>query len=109
MTAIATPRQSVVFGREQPVRCEDMAGMPGSGRASLYRPFPIFLVTGANCKQRRPLGDKVVLRGGGFYSDYGSVRSTLRYGGLPDLLTMRSACAAPIPENVLAGFFPKRD
>jgi formylglycine-generating enzyme required for sulfatase activity len=68
-----------------PFGVEDMAGNAWEWTRSLYRDYPYNPDDGREIQAAPAAGDLVVLRGGGFYSDYGSVRSTLRYGAMPDL------------------------
>jgi formylglycine-generating enzyme required for sulfatase activity len=63
----------------------DMAGNAWEWTRSLYRDYPYNPGDGREIAAALVAGDLVVLRGGGFYSDYGSVRSTLRYGAMPAL------------------------
>jgi formylglycine-generating enzyme required for sulfatase activity len=70
---------------ESPYGAEDMAGNAWEWTRSLYKDYPYNPSDGRETQTAPAAGDKVVLRGGGWYSDYGSVRSTLRYGAIPDL------------------------
>ncbi len=65
----------------------DMAGNVWEWTRSLLKDYPYQVGDGREISAH-PLGnpasgEKVVLRGGGWYSDYGSVRSTLRASGMP--------------------------
>lgn len=70
---------------DSPYGVEDMAGNAWEWTRSLYKAYPYNPGDGRELQTAPAAGDKVVLRGGGFYDDYGSVRSTLRYGAIPDL------------------------
>ncbi len=70
-----------------PYGAEDMAGNVWEWTRSLFKDYPYQASDGREVSAY-PLADppssqKVVLRGGSWYSDYGSVRSTLRASGLP--------------------------
>jgi len=68
-----------------PYGVEDMAGNAWEWTRSLYRDYPYKPADGREIQASPAAGDKVVMRGGGWFDDYGSVRSTLRYGAIPDL------------------------
>jgi formylglycine-generating enzyme required for sulfatase activity len=68
-----------------PYGVEDMAGNAWEWTRSIYKDYPYNPGDGREIQTAPTPGDKVTIRGGGFYDDYGSVRSTLRYGGMPDL------------------------
>lgn len=75
----------------------DMAGNAWEWTRSLYRDYPYLLQDGRELMGDPTVTDKVVLRGGCWYDDYGSVRSTLRYGGKADQSTdgIGFRCAMP--------------
>ena len=68
-----------------PFGAQDMAGNVWEWTRSLYRDYPYNPGDGREIANAPAAGDLVVIRGGGFFDDYGSVRSTLRYGAIPDL------------------------
>lgn len=68
-----------------PYGVEDMAGNVWEWTRSIYKDYPYDPGDGREIQTTPGPGDKVTMRGGGFYDDYGSVRSTLRYAGIPDL------------------------
>jgi len=68
-----------------PYGVADMAGNAWEWSRSVLRDYPYKLDDGRELTGDPAAGDKVVMRGGSWYDDYGSVRSTLRYGGKPDL------------------------
>jgi formylglycine-generating enzyme required for sulfatase activity len=70
-----------------PYGAEDMAGNVWEWTRSLLKDYPYQAGDGrevaAHPLADPPSGSQLVLRGGSWYSDYGSVRSTLRASGLP--------------------------
>ncbi len=65
----------------------DLAGNAWEWTRSLFRDYPYTLDDGRELSAEPGPKDKVTLRGGCWYDDYGSVRATLRYGGLADQST----------------------
>jgi formylglycine-generating enzyme required for sulfatase activity len=65
----------------------DMAGNAWEWTRSIYRDYPYKPDDGREVKGSPGAGDKMVLRGASWFDDYGSLRSTLRYGGLPHAAT----------------------
>ncbi len=61
----------------------DLAGNAWEWTRSIYRDYPYHPDDGREVSTAPAAGDKMVLRGGSWFDDYGSLRSTLRYGGLP--------------------------
>jgi len=72
-------------GGDSPYGVEDLAGNAWEWTRSLYKDYPYNPSDGREITSSANVTGNVVLRGGGFYDDYGSVRSTLRYGGMPGL------------------------
>jgi formylglycine-generating enzyme required for sulfatase activity len=68
-----------------PYGVADMAGNAWEWTRSFYKDYPYKPGDGRELQGQPAVTDKVVLRGGSWYDDYGSVRSTLRYGGKPDI------------------------
>ena len=66
-----------------PYGAEDMAGNVWEWTRSLYKDYPYQANDGREIQTAPASTDKVVLRGGSWFSDYGSVRSTLRATSLP--------------------------
>ncbi len=62
----------------------DMAGNAWEWTRSLFKNYPYITNDGRELAGQPAAGDRLVMRGGSWYDDYGSVRSTLRYGGKPD-------------------------
>jgi formylglycine-generating enzyme required for sulfatase activity len=68
-----------------PFGAADLAGNAWEWTRSLYKDYPYNPTDGREITSSAGVTGLVVIRGGGFYDDYGSVRSTLRYGGMPGL------------------------
>jgi len=66
-----------------PYGAQDMAGNVWEWTRSLYKDYPYQASDGREIQAAPSGSDQVVLRGGSWFSDYGSVRSTLRANGLP--------------------------
>ena len=61
----------------------DLAGNAWEWTRSISRDYPYRPDDGREVSTAPAAGDKMVLRGGSWFDDYGSLRATLRYGGLP--------------------------
>jgi formylglycine-generating enzyme required for sulfatase activity len=65
----------------------DMAGNAWEWTRSILRTYPYVPDDGREIQTAPGPGDRPVLRGGCWFDDYGSLRSTMRYGGTPELST----------------------
>lgn len=68
---------------DSPYGLADMAGNAWEWTRSVYRNYPYNPADGREIADQPASGDKVVMRGGSWFDDYGSLRSTLRYAGIP--------------------------
>jgi eukaryotic-like serine/threonine-protein kinase len=68
---------------QSPFGLMDMAGNAWEWTRSIYRDYPYQPNDGREILTAPADGDKPVLRGGCWFDDYGSLRSTMRYGGIP--------------------------
>jgi formylglycine-generating enzyme required for sulfatase activity len=68
---------------QSPYGLMDMAGNAWEWTRSLYKDYPYRANDGREVQTAPAAGDKLVLRGGSWFDDYGSLRSTLRFGGIP--------------------------
>ena len=67
-----------------PYGVQDMAGNAWEWTRTLFKSYPYNSADGREAPGEPAVTDRLVLRGGSWYDDYGSVRSTLRFGGKPD-------------------------
>ena len=67
-----------------PFGAMDMAGNAWEWTRTLLKSYPYAANDGREIEGQPVASDRLVMRGGSWYDDYGSVRSTLRYGGKPD-------------------------
>lgn len=63
----------------------DMAGNAWEWTRTLLKTYPYDPTDGRDLDKPPAVSERLVMRSGSWYDDYGSVRSTLRYGGKPDL------------------------
>ena len=80
-----------------PYGAQDMAGNAWEWTRTLLKTYPYDSGDGREIETEPPVTERIVMRGGGWYDDYGSVRSTLRFGGKPDLASDATGfrCALP--------------
>lgn len=64
---------------DSPYGLHDMAGNAYEWTRSLFRGYPYIANDGREIEKQPGLNDEIVVRGGSFYTDYGTVRSTWRY------------------------------
>jgi formylglycine-generating enzyme required for sulfatase activity len=69
---------------QSPYGLMDMAGNAWEWTRSIYRDYPYSPDDGREVRSLPEAGDKMVIRGGCWFDDYGAIRSTMRYGGLPE-------------------------
>jgi formylglycine-generating enzyme required for sulfatase activity/predicted RNA-binding Zn-ribbon protein involved in translation (DUF1610 family) len=67
-----------------PYGAQDMAGNAWEWTRTLFKSYPYAADDGREIAGEPTVTDRMVMRGGSWYDDYGSVRSTLRFGGKPD-------------------------
>ena len=67
-----------------PYGVQDMAGNAWEWTRTLFKSYPYNSADGREASGEPAVTDRLVMRGGSWYDDYGSVRSTLRFGGKPD-------------------------
>lgn len=72
---------------QSPYGLMDMAANAWEWTRSIYKDYPYKASDGREVVSEPAEGDRMVLRGGCWFDDYGSVRSTMRYGGRPQLST----------------------
>ena len=80
-----------------PYGAQDMAGNVWEWTRTLFKNYPYDSGDGREIKTEPAVTQRLVMRGGSWYDDYGSVRSTLRFGGKPDLASDATGfrCAYP--------------
>ncbi len=69
---------------QSPYGLMDMAGNAWEWTRSIFRDYPYRPDDGREIQNGPSAGDRMVLRGGCWFDDYGAIRSTMRYGGLPE-------------------------
>lgn len=72
---------------QSPYGLMDMAGNAWEWTRSIYRDYPYRSDDGREIKNAPAKDDRMVLRGGCWFDDYGSLRSTMRFGGPPERST----------------------
>jgi formylglycine-generating enzyme required for sulfatase activity len=72
---------------QSPFGLMDMAGNAWEWTRSVYQDYPYDPNDGREIQTEPGPNDRPVLRGGCWFDDYGSLRSTMRYGGLPQRST----------------------
>jgi eukaryotic-like serine/threonine-protein kinase len=68
---------------QSPYGLMDMAGNAWEWTRSIYKDYPYKANDGREVQTAPAAGDRLVLRGASWFDDYGSLRSTLRFGGIP--------------------------
>lgn len=69
---------------QSPYGVLDLAGNAWEWTRSIYKDYPYQPADGREIKDVPAAGDRVAMRGGSWFDDYGSLRSTLRYAGIPN-------------------------
>jgi formylglycine-generating enzyme required for sulfatase activity len=71
------------LGGDSPYGLADMAGNAWEWTRSNSKDYPYNPADGREISDQPASSDKAILRGGSWFDDYGSLRSTLRYAGIP--------------------------